>query len=88
MLARLPPVMASQRTLLLRPKSTLVRQNHKPHQEPNYTSIYAMVLLGGCGIAAILDRMGFSHHDLMPQQNTTISRRDTLLDGVRGTNWK
>lgn len=71
-----------------RPKSTLVKDNHVPHQEPNYTKTYGMVLLGGCAIAAVLDRMGISHHDLMPSSTTKMSRRDTLLDGVRGTNWR
>ena len=93
--ARPPPLLAASQRLLLsqsarRPKSTLVRETHTPHQEPNYTRVYTMVLLGGCGVAAVLDRMGFSHHDLMPANNqkTKMSRRDTLLDGVRGTNWK
>ncbi|KAL3921780.1 MAG: hypothetical protein SGARI_006597 [Bacillariaceae sp.] len=85
-----PPLLATQRLTLLRNKSTLVRQTVKPHnQEPVSTAVYTMVLLGGCGAAAALDRMGFSHHDLMPSnQKTKMSRRDTLLDGVRGTNWK
>eukprot|EP00539_Tryblionella_compressa_P005826 CAMPEP_0178754428 /NCGR_PEP_ID=MMETSP0744-20121128/12152_1 /TAXON_ID=913974 /ORGANISM="Nitzschia punctata, Strain CCMP561" /LENGTH=51 /DNA_ID=CAMNT_0020408335 /DNA_START=245 /DNA_END=400 /DNA_ORIENTATION=- len=48
---------------------------------------YAMVILGGCGVAAVLDQMGYSHHDLIGSEKPTMKRRDTLLDGVRGTNW-
>lgn len=69
-------------------KSTLVKENHTPHPEPNHSVACGIVLVGGCGAAAIMDRMGFSHHDFMPPNTTKMSRRDTLLDGVRGTNWR
>jgi hypothetical protein len=70
-----------------RPKSSLVKEDHIPHVEPNYTKTYGMVVFGGCAFAAVLDRMGMSHHDLANPGMANISRRDTLLDGVRGTNW-
>jgi hypothetical protein len=76
----------SQRTIG-RPRSTLVKENHTPHIEPNYTKTYGAVVIGGCVVAAVLDRMGMSHHDLTPPGVAKLSRRDTLLDGVRGTNW-
>jgi hypothetical protein len=46
-----------------------------------------MVVLGVCGVAAGLDYMGYSHHDLLGESKKKMVRRDTLLDGVRGSNW-
>jgi hypothetical protein len=75
----------------LRNKAVFVGKSKPPQaqvvEKTSYTT-YGAVVVGVCGIAAGLDYMGYSHHDLLgTEPKNTMKRRDTLLDGVRGSNW-
>jgi hypothetical protein len=87
---------ASSRSNQLRTKAVWIAKSHHAPHEPDISAVtYPLVIMVGCGLAWAFEKMGFSHHDTItiPQSSSSSSstaslpRRNTLLDGVRGTNW-